>query len=477
MPDGWKYPVNHQAEQQILGAILTDDKLLLDVSEFIDPQDFHADDHRAIYEIALKLRASGKPSNVITISDAIGRTDKLQISRTDLERIEDSLIEPGRRAAVEYAKQIADQARTRASMKAMVEALGDLSRIGPGESVAEAIDKAESAIFEAGRARKTQGVWLIDAMEQLIDNIQRDQESGKMSRGLSWGLPELDDICGRLIPGRQIFLGGIPGSGKSSLGVQMLLAQDKPTVFYSLEMSDEDHAMRRFTTDRDITAHKLETRQINRVEIERMADRLGEDRKQYKGKGIRLASGRKTIAQIKAHARREKHAHDIGVIAIDHIRIIAKSDRRMMEYEHAAEVTFEGKELAKELDVAVVMLGQLKRPEGQRSDYRPRPSDAYGGGAVEQNVDLMAYIHRPEMFMQMQKPPPERGQEALAKWEAEVHRVEGLAEILTGKRRGGKGYRSRELLFDGPTTTFKSKMEKRETGRSNLSEQDQMDFR
>lgn len=470
-----RLPHNLEAEQQILGAILTDDRLLLDVSEIVEPEDFYSDDHRAIYEIAMRLRDQGKPANVIQITDAIGRDTKLRIDAEYLTRLEDGLIDPRKGAAINYSQQVANHAQVRASMKAHLDALDMLGKIGPADPVAEIIDQAETLVFEAGRARQDQGIWLPDAMDQLIRQIDADQNSGIMSRGLSWSLPEIDEIVGRMLPGRQVFLGGIPGSGKTSLGMQALLAQDKPTVMYSLEMSDEDHAMRRFSHDPLLTTHKLETRQLNNREIERMAEILYEDRGRYKSKGVKLRTGRLTIAQIKAHARREKHINDICAICIDHLRIVAKSDRKMQEYEHAAEVTYEGKELAKELGIPVIMLGQLKRPEGARADVRPRPSDAYGGGAVEQNVDAMAYIHRPDMFVLQQKPLPERGADALAKWAEECERVKGLAEIMTGKRRGGAGYRSRELLFDGPSTIFKSRMEKQ--AKPTISEQDAIDFR
>lgn len=461
-----RLPYNLDAERQVLAAIMADDRLIWDVSEQLIPEDFHAEDHQAIFDASISLRDAGRPINPITISEAL-KTSKLRITPDDIQNIADDIINASARDTIAYAQQIAAQAELRSSIRALREAESRLLNLGTTEDHRRALDEVEALVLSAGRSRTAGGVWLHEAMREVIESIQRDWQNGIEQRGHSWGLVEADNLCGKLFPGKLYTVGAMAGFGKTALVLQTCLsiAREEPAAFYSLEMPREELAQRRFSSELLVSGDKINERTITRVDLSRMIEAARNEREI--NQGVRLHTGRMTIRQIKASAKRERRTYGVGVVVIDHLRLVqreltTKAKDRLADYEHALDVTYEAKEMAKELNIPVIMLAQGKQSEiYARANSRPRPSDLYGGGAIEQNTDVLLFLHRPDIMLQSEKPA--EGQESkMADWAERMERIRGKAELINYKRRGGSAYKSAWVRFNAERTRFESLTEKAE---------------
>jgi replicative DNA helicase len=453
-----KLPENVGAEQAILGALLLKDSILFDLGDEITADDFADLGHAAIFRTIESLVFGGKRASSALVRDYLGATDpRVKLDESYLDSLTGAVA--SLTDTVHYARQVADLARRRRLMLAMMEGVGELGKLDPQTPSQAVIDKIETDVLSASRVDersvKRLGDWARKSVARVIDAMDRPNA---LTSGFSWGLAATENVAGRFMPGTLVVLGGRPGSGKSlaaGMFAESFGAQG-PGAIISLEMSGSEYSERLMALHADIPAWRINEARLNEAEIDRLqiaADRL-------RALPVWIDERPKlNIEQIRARAIRYKHKYNIQWLICDHIHIVAPVTRRQDKLDLTNEVAFELKQMSKDLQIGVLGLAQLNRGVRDRDDGRPRASDLMFYSAIEPHADSIIFTHRPELALAERKPDPSNDR-AFADWKSKMEMAEGKAEFINSKRRQGKAYLSCECHFDGPSLRFRDLQEK-----------------
>jgi replicative DNA helicase len=465
-------PHNIEAEQALLGAILVNNEALDRVSGFLTSEHFFDPLHAEIYETASKLIQMGKHATPITLrtffENAAPITSDLTVPQylARLAAAATSII-----STEDYGRTVYDLA-TRRQLILIGEDLVNAAYDSPVDHPPAAqIEEAEQRLYglaERGRYGKgfeTFGDALVNAIQMANNAYQRD---GGLS-GLATGLRDLDAKLGGLQPSDLIIIAGRPAMGKSALATNIGFniarafrserqadGQEKTVDgavvgIFSLEMSAEQLATRILSEQAEIPSEKIRRGMISEEEFRRLRDAA----ETLSSLPLYIdETGGLTVAQLAARARRLKRQKGLGVIIVDYLQLLAGSSRRASDgrVQEVTEITTGLKALAKELNVPVVALSQLSRQVEQRDDKRPQLSDLRESGSIEQDADVVMFVFREEYYVQRQEPSITKVEE-YQRWQMEMERVHGQAEIIIGKQRHGPTG-TVKLQFNGQITRF-----------------------
>jgi replicative DNA helicase len=448
-----RLPSNAAAEQAILGALLLKDELYHEISDEITSEDFYDPGHAAVFRTIESLINSGKRVNATLVSDYLSSTDaRVKVDAAYLEQLVDAVAALS--DTIHYARQVADLARRRRLILAMMEGAGELSKLDPNTPSQSLIDKIETDILGASRIAQTSlrrlGEWAQRSTARVIDALERPSSR---TNGIRWRLTAVDNVAGPLLPGKLVILGGRPGSGKSALAGQAAEAfgEQQPGYIQSLEMEGEEWAERLMAQHSDIPAWRINLANLNEGDIDKLLDAQA----RLRGLPVWLDhKPRLTIEQIRARAIRYKHKFGIGWMVLDHIHIAHPSQKKQDKFDLTNEVCYELKQLAKDLKIAVLALAQLNKEVRQRDDGRPRAGDLLYYSAIEPHADSIIFTHRAEIAHAERKPSGDENDPKYKSWDSIRQTLEGRAEIINAKRRSGKSYQTCECSFHGPTMRF-----------------------
>jgi len=448
-------PQSQEAEQALIGALLYDNEIYHRVSGIVQAKHFYNPIHIRIFESISSLIEHGKLADAIVLKNRFSQDETL----VDIGGVEylALLLEnaPAGSTAPEYAKLIFDLAMRRELIR-----LGDEIRSEAqdpdSESDAQAqITQAESQLYNLAEIGGTQSGFvtfdnaLLRSIEMADAAFSRD---GHLS-GTSTGLVDLDRQLGGLHRSDLIILAGRPSMGKTSLATNIAFhiakkfrkerdengvektAEGGVVGFFSLEMSSEQLATRLLAEHSEIPSHNIRRGDINREQYERIRDAATEINH------IPLHiddTGGLSIGALSARARRLKRMVGLDLIVVDYLQLLTggnamrSSDNRVQE---VSMITQGLKALAKELDIPVLALAQLSRQVEQRDDKRPQLSDLRESGSIEQDADVVMFVFREEYYLSRSE--PSEGTEEHLKWQEEMERLHGLAEVIIGKQRHG----------------------------------------
>ncbi|MEZ5773706.1 MAG: replicative DNA helicase [Hyphomicrobiaceae bacterium] len=477
MPAFRNAPHNIEAEQALLGALLVNNEALDRVSGFLTGAHFFDPLHQTIFETIGQLTHMGKSATPITLqtffetAEPVGELTVPQYLRK-LAANATTIIN-----AESYGRTIYDLAVRRQLIlvgEDMVNTAYDSPiDMPPGEQIADA-EQRLYALAESGKYGQgfcTFSAALTDAIEMANNAYQRD---GGLS-GISTGLDDLNARLGGLQRSDLIVLAGRPAMGKTSLATNLAfnvasarvraLAEnpgadpDDPNLdgavvgFFSLEMSAEQLATRILSEQAEISSESIRRGKIDENEFRRLRD--------ASAALSRLPlfidqTGGISIAQLAARARKLKRQHGLGLIVVDYIQLLTGSSKRASEgrVQEITEITTGLKALAKELAVPIIALSQLSRQVEAREDKRPQLADLRESGSIEQDADVVMFVFREEYYVSKAEPPVSKVEEH-QRWQAEMERVHGLAEVIIGKQRHGPTGTVR-LQFDGQFTRFRN---------------------
>ncbi|PPR32179.1 MAG: Replicative DNA helicase [Alphaproteobacteria bacterium MarineAlpha6_Bin6] len=455
-------PMNVEAEQALLAALLTNNSAYEHISDFLKPEHFYDDVNSRIFEAIAKLLENNQLADPLTLKNYFLQKDEMELIGGDrylIELAKNSTISSN---TSEYGKLIYDLFQRREILKISDEISNEANSFDLETNASNIIEKAEVKLYnlsstgESNQDFKKFSTSLVEAINSAESAYKRE---GQLS-GIPTGFTDLDQLLGGLHKTDLIILAGRPSMGKTALATNIAFKmvnansmdeEKKKNVvgFFSLEMSSEQLATRILAEDSTISSEKIRRGQLNSNDFQKIvksSQNLGE---------LTLYiddSPNLSISALRTRARRLKRKYGLDAIMIDYLQLIRPSlsrpDNRVLEI---AEMTRNLKALAKELNIPVLCLSQLSRQVEQRDDKRPQLSDLRESGAIEQDADVVMFIYREEYYTERKEPSP--GTEDYQKWQDKMAKIHNVAEVIVAKQRHGPIGKV-NLHFEGSTTKF-----------------------
>jgi len=456
-------PQNIEAEQNVLSAILIENKSITTVAGILKPEDFYRISHQLIYRAMLDLYAKHTPIDMVTVTDALKTADKLNdvggVSYITL------LANVAPTAAnIKYHARIVAQ---KAALRKMVEsgtAIAAMGYEGNGDNIRQLIDEAEKSLLRLTYRRSAPDcVPIHDILSTNVDRICSLVENRKAVTGLSTGFADLDYITAGLHPSDFIILAARPSMGKTALALNIAEnialrgAKDgekpKSVAFFSLEMDHDQLVQRMIYNEADIDTNELRPQkeltgqgagnsndETTEEEKEELLDRVWTTAEKLDNANIFIDdTPGLTIMEMRSKARRMQAEHGLDLIVIDYLQLMQASDGSHSEnrQREVSEISRGLKSLARELNVPVLALSQLSRSVEYRQVKKPMLSDLRESGSLEQDADIVMFLYREDYYKNNDETPSH------------------LTELIIAKHRNGPTGKIK-LFFKDDCTKFLS---------------------
>ena len=390
---GLSMPFNLDAEQSVLGAVLLDAECLSVVAEILPRAEyFYAVNNQMIYGAMLEMYTLGQPVDFVTVLEKLREAPDFDQEQGRVYLVQLAQLVPSVSNVETYARIVRDKYEIRTLMQAVRGILEDAS--SGAEESSLLLDSAEQRIYEIRQGKQVEGLKplreiLLETYDRLdlLNSPDRDKY-----RGIPTGIGLLDSTITGLNRSDLIVLAARPGVGKTSFGLNIArhasVVSKRRVAFFSLEMSREQLASRLLSTEASVEGTNLRSWDRNDDEWTRIieaGDILGRAELYFDdAPGI-------TVPQMKAKVRRLKH---VDLVIVDYLQLMSggkKSDNRVNEI---SDITRNLKIMAKELDVPVIAMSQLRRPTERTKDHRPGLSELRDSGSIEQDADIVIFLHR-----------------------------------------------------------------------------------
>lgn len=431
-------PQNVDAERALLGAIILKPDVMHDVSVIIYPESFYADKHANIYKAINDIFSKGDPIDIVSVTTKL--KDMNQLERVGGAAYVTELIETV--PAAGNAAYYADQVQAKATLRGLIHAADDIAEIGYSEpeSVDEALDQAEKKVFAATQAPSSQKFRPIgQALGEAWERFEHLTENPQEKRGVPSGFHSLDNILAGFQKSDLVILAARPAMGKTTFALDLArgaaLTSGASVGFFSLEMSDQQLVDRMLAAEAGVDSWKLRTGRLsNDQEYEQLQAAM---EKLSKAPIHIIDEADMNIVKMKSAARRLKNEYGLDMLIVDYLQLMSptltKGNDSMVQ--QITEISRSLKILAKEMDIPVIALSQLSRAVEQRGG-KPRLSDLRDSGSIEQDADVVMFIHREDKMNR----------------DKEAERP-NIAEIMVEKHRNG-AVGMAELYFDGEHVRF-----------------------
>ncbi|MEM1360350.1 MAG: replicative DNA helicase [Pseudomonadota bacterium] len=462
-------PHNIEAEQQLLGALLTNDQIYDRVSQIIKPEHFYDPLHQRIYDVAAARIAKNALVTPVTLASFLEEDDGLKQvgGPAYLVRLAGAALSS--HAAKDYAKLIHDLAVRRELMGLGRDIADKAAQVAVDSDPEDQIVEAEQRLYQLGEKGQSNTGFqsflraVTDAVNVANAAYRRD---GGLA-GMSTGLDDLDRKLGGLHRSDLLILAGRPSMGKTSLATNIAFniakAYQKGTLpdgqegavnggvvgFFSLEMSAEQLAARVLSEAAEVPSERIRKGDMNEVEFRRFVEAAA----QLEACPLYIDdTAALPISQLAARARRLKRTSGLDALFVDYLQLVRPASAKDSRVNEVSEITQGLKAIAKELDIPVVALSQLSRQVEAREDKRPQLSDLRESGSIEQDADVVMFVFREEYYKEREKPSDDN-LDAMAKWQESMERLHGKAELIIGKQRHGP-IGTVDLSFEGQFTRF-----------------------
>ena len=412
-------PHDIDAEQAILGSMLTDKDAVIAALEVLKEDSFYREDHKLIFSAITSLYSKNEPIDVITV--------KAELSEMGvLDRVGglEYLVELPERvpttANVERYVKIVDE---KAMLRRLISTANELIALGYDESedVDNIMDMAEKRVFDMTQKKNAKGYAVMkDILVESFAELERLYNQKGNVTGVSTGFYDLDNITAGLHNSDLLIVAARPAMGKSAFAINLAanaaIMSKVPVVIFNLEMSKEQVGNRILCSEALVDSNKIRTGQLEDEDWMKLAQTLG---KMYDAPIYIDDTPGISAMEIRAKCRKLKIEKDIGLIVIDYLQLISGSGKKNTSREQEiSEISRSLKILAKELNVPVIALSQLSRTAEKRDDKRPMLSDLRESGAIEQDADIVMFLYRDDYY----NPDSEK---------------KNVAEVILAKHRGG----------------------------------------
>jgi replicative DNA helicase len=416
-------PQNLDAEKGVIGSLLIDPQLSDEVVLMLRPDDFYADANRKLFTHIVAMHDAGSRIDMTLLVERLRREADFEAIGGAAYLAEVAHSVPVAAHAAYYAEIVRDKATMRELIHASTEILQ--TAWDPTIEPRKVLDYAEEKVFSVHDRRNTDSLARIhDVLVEAFVQIDARMQHGA-ALGVPSGFTDLDGMTGGMHNGELIILAARPSMGKTALATniaeQAAIHSRVTTLFVSLEMSRQELAQRMLCSQGKIDASKFRSGMIS-----------SEDRKKLVEASAKLSeapifiddSASRSMTEIAACARRLKRKEKLGLIVIDYLQLIEPDSSGDPRQEQVAKIARRLKQLAREIEVPVMCLAQLNRQaEAGKEGHRPKLSHLRESGAIEQDADVVMFVHREEYFH--------------TKEEAEKQGLVGQADLIVAKQRNG----------------------------------------
>lgn len=424
-PTGKLPPHDIDLEQAVLGALMLEKDAYMSVCDLLCPDAFYDPRHQMIYAAIESLGLNQRPIDMISVVEQLRQDKNLEkvggaVYITDLT----SRVLSG--AHVEYHAHIVAQkylARRLINFASNVEK----GAFDEANDVDDLLQEAEGKLFEISQTQLKREVEQVDSVISLaLEQMQIAANTDTGLSGLQTGFTELDKITGGWQNSDLIIIAARPAMGKTafvlSMAKNMAIDYSIPTAIFTLEMANVQLVKRLFSNIGSITGEQIKSGGLSPQEWDYLNSRLGS----VYGAPLYLdETPGLSITELRTKARRLVREHGVKIIMIDYLQLMTATGMRLGSREQeVSTISRSLKSLAKELNVPIIALSQLNRSTETRDDKRPVLSDLRESGAIEQDADIVCFIHRPEYYNRS-------GEDASGR------DIRGMAELIIAKHRSG----------------------------------------
>jgi replicative DNA helicase len=391
-------PHSREAEEAVIGSVLINPDAYYDVAQFLRSEDFYIHRHRWIWEAFTRLHERRTPIDFLTVTEELDQLG--QMAEVGGPAYITALISnvPSSLHAEAYGR-IVEQASVR---RKMLEAANQIAKLAYQEEITvdSVMDEAEKAVFGVSERRVTRDLQPIQqVLSEYYDRIDQLSQRGEDFFGVPTGFTDLDRLLGGLQASDFIIIAGRPGTGKTAfmLSAAKNAAQihKKHVAIFSLEMSNEQLVQRLISQETGIDSHRLRTGKLNEDEwpIFTHSIEVLSDTRIFLDDTPSL-----TPLQLRAKCRRLHLEYELDLVLVDYLQLMTSGARSENRVQEVSYISRNMKVLARELNVPVLAAAQLSRAIEQRADKEPQLSDLRESGSLEQDADIVMFIHRPELY-------------------------------------------------------------------------------
>ncbi len=425
-PDDDNRPASLHAEQTILGAMLVDALAIVDATMLLKADDFSLDSHRRIYDVMLHLSEAGHAVDLITVAEELRRRKELDSigSRAYLAGLSENL--PRKLSIESYVRIVRDKSLMRQLMQ--VCDLGLMEASDQSLEAIEVLNAVEARLIDISQHALTGGFsGISDIVRDSFGSIDKLYEQGREITGLATHYTDFDRMTSGLQNSELVIIAARPSMGKTAWAINIAqnaaVRDGKVVAVFSLEMSKESLLRRMLASEAMVNSRKIQTGFLPREDKGKLL--AGLERLMESKLFVDDTPGI-TLAEMRAKARRLKQQEgSLDLIVIDYLQLMtgsvgANAKKFENRTQEVSAVSRGLKALAKEMHVPVVALSQLSRGSEQRAgDKKPLLSDLRESGSIEQDADVVCFIHREEYY------------------DRENEDLKGKAEIIIAKQRNG----------------------------------------
>jgi len=433
-------PQDQEAEKSLLGSLMLDKKAINKVADLLTFEDFYRESHQKIYGAITELFERREPIDLLSVTTRLKEKKQLEEIGGSAYLSECINFVPTASHVLNYAKII----QKKRILRDLISASYEIGGLGHDETedVDITLDKAEKRIFSVAQQSLTQEFTAIkDNLEEAFERIDNLSKNKGSVRGVSTGFVDLDRILSGFQKSDFIILAARPSLGKSSLAVDFARSistkENLPVGIFSLEMSTDQMIDRLIASEANVDLWKIRTGYLSDSSENNDFTRIQHALDSLSNAPIYINDSATTnILQMRAMARRLQAENGLGLLIIDYIQLIEPRNSSDSAVRQVTEISRSLKALAKELNIPVLALSQLSRAVEQRTPQIPRLSDLRESGALEQDADVVIFIHREDRY----RPETSR---------------KNIADIIIAKHRNGPIGKT-ELFFNDRVVSFRN---------------------
>ena len=391
-------PQDIEAEQAVIGSMLTDQDAVSSAIETLKPEDFYREDNKIIYEAILNIYNRAEPIDIITLKAELSSMNKLEA----VGGLEYIAVLPDKVPTTANVDRYIKIVEEKAMLRNLIKTANEILNMGYEltEEPERVMDLAEKKIFDVMQKKSQKGYTPIkDVLVESFAKLEELYNQKQHVTGVPTGFIDLDRMTAGLHGSEFILIAARPAMGKSAfalnIGAYAATRANIPVAIFSLEMAKDQVANRILCSEALVDSNAVRTGELTDEDLSKLAETSGELSQAQifidDTAGI-------SVMEIRAKCRKLKLEKNIGLVIIDYLQLVQGSGKTSSREQEIAEISRSLKILAKEIEVPVIALSQLSRAVEARPDHRPMLSDLRESGSIEQDADIVMFLYRDDYY-------------------------------------------------------------------------------